>query len=250
MSAALDFVSSIFILLTALFCVAFKVSAAYTGLAVTNALQLLLFLPWMIRMAYVLHGSMSSISSLTFFAENVPKEKQSGSKDLDPQWPKHGAVEFKNFTSRYHRFGVLVLKNVSFVIEPGEKVAIVGRSGSGKSSIMMSLLRIIEPFEGSILIDGIDISGIKISDLRSRIAVIPQEPVMLTGTFRTNLDPFEQATDEQIWEALKVVHLHDKIKEMPAKLDTPVMGNFNLMQSMEECSIYPKGNCSALLEQN
>ena len=145
--------------------------------------------------------------------------------ELEPGWPVKGAVEFKNVTSRYHRFGVLVIKNVSFTMQPGEKIAIVGRSGSGKSTIMMSLLRIIEPFEGSITIDGVDISTVNIHDLRSRIAVIPQEPIMLTGTFRTNLDPYQQSTDNEIWEALKVVHLCDKIKEMPDKLDTPVMGN-------------------------
>lgn len=154
-------------------------------------------------------------------------KKQSGETKLEPGWPKFGAVEFKNVTSRYHRFGVLVIKNVSFTMHPGEKIAIVGRSGSGKSTIMMSLLRIIEPFEGSITIDDVDISTINISELRSRIAVIPQEPVMLTGTFRSNLDPFQQATDSEIWEALKVVHLADKIREMPDKLDTPVMGTID-----------------------
>jgi ABC-type multidrug transport system fused ATPase/permease subunit len=88
----------------------------------------------------------------------------------------------------------------------------------------VSLLRIIEPTEGSITIDGIDTQSIGITDLRSRLAVIPQEPVMLSGTIRTNLDPYKTSTDAEIWEALRVVHLSEKIKEMPSQLDTPIAG--------------------------
>ncbi len=107
---------------------------------------------------------------------------------------------------------------------PKEKIAIVGRSGSGKSSILMSLLRIIEPSEGHIYIDEVDTSTISLSKLRSSIAVIPQEPVMLTGTIRTNLDPFKGCSDKDIWDALKMVHLAEKIEEMAEKLETPITG--------------------------
>lgn len=117
-----------------------------------------------------------------------------------------------------------VLKNVSFNILCKEKIAIVGRSGSGKTSILMTLLRIMEPSEGKIYIDGLDISKISLTNLRSRMAIIPQEPVMLTGTIRSNLDPFGNSTDEAIWSALHAVHLGQKISEMSGKLETSIIG--------------------------
>lgn len=127
-------------------------------------------------------------------------------------------------TSKYQRYGVSVLKNVSFHIASKEKIAIVGRSGSGKTSILMTLLRIMEPSEGKIYIDELDISKISLTNLRSRIAIIPQEPVMLTGTIRSNLDPFGNSADDAIWNALHAVHLGEKISEMPDKLETSIIG--------------------------
>ena len=119
-----------------------------------------------------------------------------------------------------------VLKSVSFSINPGEKIGIVGRSGSGKTTLLVSLLRIAEASEGRITIDGVDISQIGLYELRSRVAIIPQEPVMLTGTIRSNLDPFGVAGDEELWKALKAVHLGGKVEEMPMRLDTGVIGKF------------------------
>lgn len=101
---------------------------------------------------------------------------------------------------KYNQLDIAVLKSVSFSIEPGEKIGIVGRSGSGKTTLLVSLMRMTELSEGQILVDDLDISTIGLRDLRSRIAIIPQEPVLLTGTIRTNLDPFGALTDEQLWK--------------------------------------------------
>jgi ABC-type multidrug transport system fused ATPase/permease subunit len=227
MSACLDTVTSVFIFISALFCVVFPISPSQVGVAMTNVLQLLLFVPWLVKMIYILNGSMNSVSSLLYFGDHVPKETRSKSNTIPPEgWPLQGEVEFQNITSRYQRYGVSVLKNVSFHIEPREKIAIVGRSGSGKSTILMSLLRILEPTEGKVIIDGVDTQTISLQKLRSRVAVIPQEPVMLTGTIRTNLDPDGLSTDDDIWKALKAVHLGEKINEMPEKLETPITGTF------------------------
>ncbi|KAJ8327311.1 hypothetical protein, variant [Batrachochytrium dendrobatidis JEL423] len=240
MALCIDLISSVFIYITALFVILFPVSPSKTGLAISNALQLLIFVPWFIKMTFEFHSSVGSVSSVIYFGEHVPREersKQTWTKP-DPTWPMNGEIEFKNITLRYHRYGVAVLKSVSFHILPKEKIAIVGRSGSGKTTLLMSLLRIAEPAEGQMIIDGIDTSNLSLSDLRSRIAVIPQEPVMLTGTIRSNLDPFQQCTDEEIWKALKNVHLGDKIQEMPAKLDTPIIENgktFNLSERQLFC---------------
>jgi ABC-type multidrug transport system fused ATPase/permease subunit len=225
LALSLDVISSLFIYITALFIVLFDVSPIRTGLALATVIQLLLFVPWFFKMIFELKSSMESVSSLIYFSDHVRKEDKSKTEPvLTPEWPKEGEIEFKHVTLKYHRYGVNVLKNVSFHIRPNEKIAIVGRSGSGKSTLLMALMRITNIAEGQILIDNIDTAQLSLTRLRSRIAVIPQEPVMLTGTVRSNLDPFENASDEEIWKALRAVHLDKKIQEMPAKLDTLISG--------------------------
>ncbi|KAJ3224501.1 hypothetical protein HK099_008369 [Clydaea vesicula] len=223
----IDFIACIFIYITCLFCLLFNVEDVYTGLSVSNSLQLLLFVQWLIRVSGEVNSTMSSVSSVVYFGKHCPAEAPSVIPENRPpkSWPQSGKIEFKNVVLKYNRFGVAVLKSVSFKINSGEKIGIVGRSGSGKTTILVSLMRMTELAEGQIYVDGIDISSIGLKDLRSRIAVIPQEPVLLTGTIRSNLDPFGKCSDEQVWKSLHGVHLATKIKEMPAKLDTSVIEN-------------------------
>ncbi|KAI8906294.1 P-loop containing nucleoside triphosphate hydrolase protein [Gorgonomyces haynaldii] len=226
MALCLDIVSSIFIYMTALLVVLFPVSANTSALALVTATQLLLFVPWCFKTLFEMNSSMESVSALIYFGNNVRKEDRSKNEPvLSKDWPENGEIEFRNVTLRYNRYGVDVLKSVSFRVLPKEKIAIVGRSGSGKSTILMALMRITDPAEGKIVIDGIDTGKLSLSRLRSRIAVIPQEPVMLTGTIRSNLDPFEALADEEIWQALEAVHLRKKIQDMPDRLDTPITEN-------------------------
>jgi ABC-type multidrug transport system fused ATPase/permease subunit len=121
--------------------------------------------------------------------------------------------------------GVAVLKNINVTIDPEEKIGIVGRTGSGKSTLLVSMLRIVDPTEGRIFIDGIDITKIGLRDLRSRIAVIPQEPVLFVGTVRSNLDPFNTLPDEELWHALEAVNMKSFIEKQPLKLEAPVVEN-------------------------
>ncbi|KND02775.1 uncharacterized protein SPPG_01856 [Spizellomyces punctatus DAOM BR117] len=221
----LDLIASLFVYICALFVVLFDVGPSQAGLAVSNALQLLLFLQWFVRILGEVHGTMSSVSAVVNFAECCPYERDARGNHPPPEWPLHGEIEFKNVVLRYNRYGVAVLKNVTFRIAPGEKIGVVGRSGSGKTTLLVSLLRMVELSEGDILIDGIDISKLRLADLRSRIAIIPQEPILLTGTIRSNLDPFRTCLDEELWKALQAVHLGQKIEEMPAKLETPITEN-------------------------
>jgi len=119
-----------------------------------------------------------------------------------------------------------------------EKIGIVGRTGSGKSSLLIALLRIVEAYQGQIIIDGIDVSGIGLTDLRSKIAIIPQEPVMFVGTVRSNLDPFNQSSDEELWIALNAVKLGDSVRHMSGQLDSAVTengSNFSLGQRQCFC---------------
>ncbi|KAJ3130188.1 Canalicular multispecific organic anion transporter 2 [Nowakowskiella sp. JEL0407] len=218
---------ALYSLMLALFVVLFNVSPSHTGLALTNAQQLLLFVQWLVRMAWDVHSSMSSVSAVVQFSQHIPHEALDIVKANrpPPEWPQSGNIEFKNVVLRYNRYGVAVLKSVSFRIHSGEKIGIIGRSGSGKTTLLVALLRIVELTNGEILIDGINTGSIGLQDLRSRIAVIPQEPVLLSGTIRSNLDPHGDRVDEEIWKALKDARLNDKIKEMPMQLDTLVVEN-------------------------
>ncbi|KAJ3214108.1 hypothetical protein HDU67_002064 [Dinochytrium kinnereticum] len=222
----LDLISSFAIYMTALLVIASpSVTGSTAGLAISNVLQLLLFVQWMVRMGTDVHLCMTSVAAVTSFTDHVPVE-DGGDGVMPPMgWPSSGAIEFKHVTLRYHRYGIAVLKAVSFHFNPGEKIGIVGRSGSGKTTLLAALMRIVDSIEGEIYVDGIDITTLNLSELRSRIAVIPQEPVLLTGTIRTNLDPFDVRTDEEVWRAVRDVHLGAKIEEMPLKLDTPISEN-------------------------
>ena len=122
-------------------------------------------------------------------------------------WPSHGAVQFINYTTRYREDLAPVLKKLSFSIKAEEKVGIVGRTGAGKSSLALALFRGLEATEGKILIDDVDIGLIGLQDLRESITIVPQDPTLFTGTVRDNLDPFGLFTDEEIFTALRQVHL-------------------------------------------
>jgi len=119
----------------------------------------------------------------------------------------------------------LVLQGISANIHSKEKVGVVGRTGSGKSSILLSLFRMVEPASGTIIIDDIDITKIGLSDLRARLAIIPQDPTLFIGSIRSNLDPFDKYTDEQLWRVLEDVHLKVAIENSEGKLDAPVVEN-------------------------
>jgi len=122
-------------------------------------------------------------------------------------WPQTGGIEIKNLKLRYREGLDLVLKGISCTIKPKEKVGVVGRTGAGKSSLMLALFRLVEFAEGTIVIDNQDISRLGLDDLRSKLAIIPQDPILFEGTLRSNLDPFNQFPDNEIWTALESVHL-------------------------------------------
>ena len=123
------------------------------------------------------------------------------------QWPERGDLVFEGVSLKYRPTTETVLHKLSFKVQPGEKAGVVGRTGAGKSTICLSISRIVEIFEGQIQIDGIDIQKIPLKELRRRITVIPQDPTMFTGTLRFNLDPEEICTDEEITYLLKKAQL-------------------------------------------
>ncbi|KAL3679851.1 hypothetical protein R1sor_022807 [Riccia sorocarpa] len=138
------------------------------------------------------------------------------------QWPDQGKIVLDDLQIRYRANAPLVLKGVSCVIESREKVGVVGRTGSGKSTLVQALFRLVEPAGGRILIDGLDITAMGLSDLRSRLSVIPQEPAVFEGSIRNNLDPFEKHTDHEIWLALEKCYLADAVRSKEQKLHATV----------------------------
>uniref|UniRef100_A0A8C7YDG2 Multidrug resistance-associated protein 1 n=1 Tax=Oryzias sinensis TaxID=183150 RepID=A0A8C7YDG2_9TELE len=137
---------------------------------------------------------------------------------VPPDWPTEGCIRITNFGLRYRSDLDLAIRNINVDISGGEKVGIVGRTGAGKSSLTLGLFRIIEPAEGNIFIDGVDIAKLGLHELRSRITIIPQDPVLFSGTLRMNLDPFDSYSDEDIWKALEFSHLKSFVSGLPDKL--------------------------------
>jgi ABC-type multidrug transport system fused ATPase/permease subunit len=126
-----------------------------------------------------------------------------------------------------------VLHGISFNIKPREKIGVVGRTGSGKSTLALSFFRFVEASAGSILIDGIDISKIGTEDLRSNLTIIPQDPTLFSGTLRTNLDPFDQFEDSDIFESLRRVHLLPSSDGEQALLDEEANLNANVFRNLD-----------------
>ena len=146
-------------------------------------------------------------------------------------WPETGTIDLKNLKMRYRQETPLVLKGLDVAIKGGERVGVVGRTGSGKSSLLLTLLRLVEPtltedsdspYSAPISIDGVDILRIGLRELRSRLGIIPQNPVLFSGTIRSNIDPFDEYSDEQIWSALEKCSLKASVEEMPGQLGATV----------------------------
>jgi len=146
-------------------------------------------------------------------------------------WPEKGAITLSNLRMRYRSDTPLVLKGLNVSISGGERVGVVGRTGSGKSSLLLALLRLVEPmlteedgdsYNAPITIDGVDVLRIGLKDVRSRLGIIPQKPVLFSGTIRSNVDPFNQYSDEQIWKALSQCGMEKSVNEMPGMLDATV----------------------------
>lgn len=140
-------------------------------------------------------------------------------------WPSRGVVEFKNYSTRYRPDTEIVLKNLNFTINPNEKLGIVGRTGSGKSTICLSLFRIVEPFSGSIIIDDVDISTIGLKKLRSSMTIIPQDPILVEGTMKYNIDPLNLYNDQSIEEVLRMIGFWYICENNPQGLEQMITEN-------------------------
>nr|XP_023020199.1 probable multidrug resistance-associated protein lethal(2)03659 [Leptinotarsa decemlineata] len=184
-------------------------SAGDVGLALTQVLYLSDEVQWGVRVWADLESLMTSVERVMEYTEIKPEIKE-GQEIAN--WPNKGAVTYENVSLTYND-NEIVLKNLNFKIEPHEKIGIVGRTGAGKSSIIASIFRLYES-EGTILIDDVDIKTVSLKLLRKKLAIIPQDPVLFSGTIRTNLDPFREFEDEHLWKILKKVNLHGVVPSL------------------------------------
>uniref|UniRef100_A0A6Q2YNV5 ATP-binding cassette sub-family C member 5 n=1 Tax=Esox lucius TaxID=8010 RepID=A0A6Q2YNV5_ESOLU len=229
LAVRLDVISVALISITALMIVLMhgQIPPAYAGLAISYAAQLTGLFQFTVRLASETEARFTSVERIHHYIESLALEAPARIKNKapPPDWPQEGEVVFDGTEMRYRDNLPLVLKKVSCIIRPKEKIGIVGRTGSGKSSLGVALFRLVEPCGGTIKIDDINICDIGLADLRSKLSIIPQEPVLFSGTVRSNLDPFFQYTEEQIWDALERTHMKECVSQLPLKLESEVVEN-------------------------
>ncbi|KAK3724345.1 hypothetical protein QZH41_010856, partial [Actinostola sp. cb2023] len=210
LAVRLEFIGNLVTLFATLFVVIKRgsIESGLVGLSLTQAFKITQILNWTVRMSSELETNIVAVERVKEYSE-TPTEAEWIIDDNRPpdDWPRSGNIVIDSFDLKYRENLPLVLKNINCKIESGEKIGIVGRTGAGKSSLSLALFRILESSGGKIVVDGIDISKIGLHDLRSRLTIIPQDPVLFSGTLRFNLDPFDKYSDEQLWSVLEVSHL-------------------------------------------
>ncbi|XP_063924449.1 probable multidrug resistance-associated protein lethal(2)03659 [Zophobas morio] len=197
-----------------------ETSVANIGLAVSQANSLVGLIQYVMKTWSELSANMTSVERILEYTE-LPQEPNDGTFVPPPSWPQLGQIEFKSVSMRYAPHKPLVLKNIEIKIQPREKVGIVGRTGAGKSSLVSTLFRLTH-FEGQILIDNVDTKIVPLNVLRSKITIIPQDPILFVGPLRKNLDPFDEFSDSQVWSALEAFNLKAFVSNLPLGLETLV----------------------------
>lgn len=199
-------------------------SVSIFGLVLTYALQVTLSLNFSVRQAVDVEVNANSIERLHHFSYNLEHEANwiMDANRPPKDWPLTGQVEIRHLVLKYNEKLDPVINDLTLTIPARQMIGVVGRTGAGKSTIAASLFRLMEPVSGQILIDGIDISQIGLHDLRTRLAIIPQDPVLFSGTVRSNLDPFNEYEDKFIWDVLAGVNMKEAIAKLPDVLESKV----------------------------
>jgi len=221
--------------------------AGMAGLALSYAPTLTDTLNWMLRQFTTLETQMVSVERLTQYGALKAEETSETRATAAKEWPPEGGITFTDVVMRYRAELPDVLTGLSLQIAPREKIGIVGRTGAGKSSILVCLFRLAEIRSGTINVDGIDIAKLPLATLRSRLAIIPQDPVLFTGTLRYNLDPFNERSDAEIWAGLRQCSMDVPMQEHPEKLERQIEergGNLSMGQRQLLCM------CRALLKDS
>ncbi|GIM00727.1 hypothetical protein Vretimale_5639, partial [Volvox reticuliferus] len=238
----LDAVAGTALLAAALLAVAMrdKINTGVMALALTHVLQLTGLMQWVVRQTAEVENTMTSVERMLSYTElpsEAPRVAEGGGSP-PPGWPKSGAITYQDVTAVYRPGLPSVLRDLSFFLAPGTSCGVVGRTGSGKSSLMLTLFRLIDVVHGRILLDGVDIAAVGLDALRRQLAIIPQDPVLFSGTLRSNLDPWGAHGDEALWEVLQAVQLRGAVAAMPGGLDAAMAecgGNLSVGQRQLFC---------------
>ncbi|UJR13227.1 hypothetical protein I4U23_000249 [Adineta vaga] len=210
----LEILANVLTFMTSLFAVFMRqhFTVGIIGLAITCTMQVTQSLGWLVLFISDIESNIVSVERIQEYTElDSEAPWQISDKQVDSQWPINGKIQIEDLSVKYRENLQTVINDINIEIEPGEKIGIVGRTGSGKTSLCMALFRIIEATKGKILIDNIDISRLGLHELRSKITIIPQDAVIFAGTVRFNVDPYEIYSDDEIWRVFESVHIKQRI---------------------------------------
>ena len=246
----LESIGNAIVLVAGLMGVASKGTGIYTGyigIALIYGMRITGMLSWAVQSTTELSITMNSVERILHYVNDDDPEEPEGKKLVEPPsgWPNAGQIKFDRLSMRYREGLDLVLRGLTFTVEGGQRVGICGRTGAGKSSLLLALFRMVEPASGGIIvstatsnrpvatlssdaercchqIDGVDINQISLKNLRSRMSIIPQDPVLFSGDVKFNLDPLGAASEQELWTVLERVHLDAKIRSLEGGLEASV----------------------------
>ena len=233
LSVRLDAIGNLLVFTTGILVVTsrFDVSPSIGGLVLSYILSIVQMIQFTVRQLAEVENAMVSTERLYYYGTQLDEEPPLHLKDIPDSWPQKGEIVFNEVQMRYRAGLPLVLQGLNMTVAGGERIGVVGRTGAGKSSIMSALFRLVELSGGTISIDGINIAQVGLKDLRTRLAIIPQDPTLFRGTIRSNLDPFNEHTDLELWSALRQSDLVDAHADLD---DRTTHGRIHLDGVVEE----------------
>jgi ABC-type multidrug transport system fused ATPase/permease subunit len=239
-SVRAELTGALLVLIASILSLHLRISSSLAGLLISHILLAISFIDIFVKQYAEVEVNMVAVSRLSQYANDLEGEAmdETALPGLDPAWPRSGAIEFRDLTLAYKPHLPPVLHGISASIRHGERIAVIGRTGAGKSTILSAIFRMVEPASGTILVDGVDIRQLSLTQLRARLTIIPQEPVLFSGTLRFNLDPEGKLSDAAIWAALEAVNSRGFVAKLADKLDTAVQDfgeNFSLGQRQLIC---------------
>lgn len=232
LSTRLDVIGNLLVFVTGILVITsrFSVGPSTAGLVLSYILSIVQMIQFTVRQLAEVENGMNATERLHYYGTSLEEEAPLHTIEVRPSWPESGEIVFNNVEMKYRENLPLVLSGLSMHIKGGERIGVVGRTGAGKSSIMSTLFRLVEISSGSIIVDGVDISKIGLHDLRSRLAIIPQDPTLFKGTIRSNLDPFNEHTDLELWSALR----QSDLVASDSNLNDEVTGRIHLDSIVED----------------